>query len=1313
MEHSTPRGEYHGEHTFRLALHLTKRRLKGVWAAVAVGLWVLGTLLYVAVFVVGDHGLSRGVPAPAAAVLRLLYWVSTAGWFIVSILVPLIRRIHDLYAARLIERSHPEFRNTLVDAVQLVPRAELPGSVRAAILDRASREVDQADLSGSISTAGLRRLAWMNTAVLAAFLLYGLMAPKSVWISAARALGAHLPPPTWTTLAELTPADSHSVLRGEPVRFAARLVGRAPGQVEVRFSLDGGATWADGQRLSLRPPSDESRALWQAVKDGADVQHSMLWQVVAGDAVSPLRRLEVRDWPEIASVRVRLDYPPYTRLAPATQPTGDIDALAGTRATVTAVSRVPVRDPILVTGSPPAELRRVLRPPAPHAPCEITADWIITADDGYHFEFTDTHGQAVRNPIRWSIRARPDLAPMVEVRRPREPIEADPSDAVEVVAHAHDDFGLTRAAIAYRRPGETSVNELPLPMTRAESADGADADVHARLELARLNAAPGEVIEWWVSAWDNREDTDARPAWQRGDSDVHRVTIRRPAAVASAEKNRSVGKNRSAAAPAGPAATKPADPRAGRVLADASKERERMADRNSDQPESESPPAGRPVQAPSPDARPPEAAACGATDSTEAESTTSTRPPTDPAPPDAGIHPADRESASGRGRDSVQTPSPQQGEGSVEDFARNHVREIEKLEKHFADKAATRPAARPGEANQTAHDGQPAPAVESHQRQRSEPDSSGDRLPSASPDPQSRAGRDAGNEGRSDPADGTDNATATRPAPDRPVGRGDADSQRPRVQAPGHSAGRPDDSGESLAHAPDAGSESGDSANMQRGGAPSERDTSGSGSEDSEAGRGATSSAREATPGAPAEGNRPVGGTTEPNSRLPRPASGSTTRPADAQGPRPSQQPGGDPSEPSAPPSTGRDAAPETQDTDSGQADARRTMTSSQRRSEDQTQNQTQGEGPNVGGDGAEGSRPGQERAESQRQEPAEAPSQPQGQGRGEPQSTDGAPGSAANQQPGQGQGREPSRGQRSAEGQGVAEGQRPAESQGTGQGQGSERSEGEASGRQGGDVPGEKRSGQGQGQGQGQNDGQRQTEGGGAGQGRGADTGQTVGPGQGQSQGETKAEGQGQADASGQGQGRGQAQSQGASGDMQQRGGIGGPVVSGPLARLPDKPAAAEGSVRPPPTAERQAADLHSTGRLDALMDALERDLRGGEVDPALLADLGWTPPQARQFVEAYKRAKAAGQRQSSQTRLPDRREADHIVPGGGEPAGVVKRAGPSIAPSARALNAQHSRAPDDTRELLEVGRQRVAPRYQSVLEAYYRSLATQPARR
>ena len=133
---------------------------------------------------------------------------------------------------------------------------------------------------------------------------------------------------------------------------------------------------------------------------------------------------------------------------------------------------------------------------------------------------------------------------------------------------------------------------------------------------------------------------------------------------------------------------------------------------------------------------------------------------------------------------------------------------------------------------------------------------------------------------------------------------------------------------------------------------------------------------------------------------------------------------------------------------------------------------------------------------------------------------------------------------------------------------------------------------------------------------------------------------------------------------------------------------------------------DIPNTGRTANLVNRLELALRSGEVDPKLLDELKWDVTEARAFVDAYHRAAARAQRQTDRTELPAG-EAIQLAP---PKPRTVLRADTGTGRDAGSLRSDRTRSADAVRELLEPGRQRVTPKYRTVLEAYYRSVTSRP---
>jgi len=125
-------------------------------------------------------------------------------------------------------------------------------------------------------------------------------------------------------------------------------------------------------------------------------------------------------------------------------------------------------------------------------------------------------------------------------------------------------------------------------------------------------------------------------------------------------------------------------------------------------------------------------------------------------------------------------------------------------------------------------------------------------------------------------------------------------------------------------------------------------------------------------------------------------------------------------------------------------------------------------------------------------------------------------------------------------------------------------------------------------------------------------------------------------------------------------------------------------------------------------VMDELDRSLRRGEVDGEMLDELDWNLPHARQFVEDYKRIETREHQPKERTEVPTRTIESQVEFHGD---GQVHRAARPRSSGMRSLNATGQHSPDTARGLMQVGRQRILPRYESLLEAYYASVASQPA--
>src|SRR5262249_41758777 len=136
--------------------------------------------------------------------------VGVGGTLAWRVLFPLLRRVHPLYAARVIEQSDPNLKSNLVNFVDVRQSnmASAPVGLKA-MEKRAAVELSHIDVEEAVDRRPLLRIAYALLAVVVVSALYILLSPKDTLVSVRRALlpTADIPVATETTIADVKPED--------------------------------------------------------------------------------------------------------------------------------------------------------------------------------------------------------------------------------------------------------------------------------------------------------------------------------------------------------------------------------------------------------------------------------------------------------------------------------------------------------------------------------------------------------------------------------------------------------------------------------------------------------------------------------------------------------------------------------------------------------------------------------------------------------------------------------------------------------------------------------------------------------------------------------------------------------------------------------------------------------------------------------------------------------------------------------------------------------------------------------------------------
>ncbi|NBV44882.1 MAG: hypothetical protein EBR86_04405 [Planctomycetia bacterium] len=520
---------------------------------------------WLAIGVIAEHWLvAGGLP-------RWLRWTWLASGLVALVaaairwLLPLVRyKVNLVYAARQIEREHPELHNDLVNTVLVRARPEgSPAVVVTSLKRRTARRL--ADLAGPVTmdrTLAVR-LAYALLAAVAAACLYEVVAPKSLLVSAARMVAPWIgwaapsrvridgPRLSWRVPDERNAADGAAgadprrrvpidggkavVVRGRQLEVTAAIRGLRSGEQPVcRVTPLTDAGGIDPRAASWQvtmhsgPEGEAAGRLFTALLPDADrgLDRSLEVSIVGGDAHTEPVRVAVIDAPALLVREVRYDFPAYTRRTPETVAwQGDLRAVEETLATLSVEGNQPLDAAWVDFGCDGQRDLKIklagagARQGTVSFPLRLNADRTAAEHLTYRLVFqpagaVGSREGVVDDGLEHRIEVIADVVPEIALEEPTDsPLQVPPGSPVLVRVRASDpDFGLARVGIETRIKGGTQVTPIVLLDEPHEGVFKGS----SRLVPDKLGAGPGSVLEYRGFAIDTRpQQTNlAHSPWQ-------------------------------------------------------------------------------------------------------------------------------------------------------------------------------------------------------------------------------------------------------------------------------------------------------------------------------------------------------------------------------------------------------------------------------------------------------------------------------------------------------------------------------------------------------------------------------------------------------------------------------------------------------------------------------------------------------------------------------------------------------------------------------------------------------------------------------
>jgi hypothetical protein len=499
--------------------------------AAALGL-LAGTLAYGVLLALCDR---RWELSPLARQAAFAFFVVAATLYAgVALVRPLCRRINPYYAARKLEETLPEAKNSVINWLDLHDQP-LPPAILRSLDHRAARDLGQADLERAVSA---RRLNWLGGLTFVLFLvalILFLLGPRQFGSLLNRAFVpfAEASLATRTRLILLRPEGGDAIIPlGRAVSIAVQVEGKIPDPAKPdALRLLYRHNPADPYEEKLLKRGDSSRE-WEITVPPAQVHNGLWYKVTGGDAETPEYRVQVRSTPLVTGFEVTYHYRKYLGWRPETTRDPNLQGPRGTEVVLVARTNRPVKQGELTIGNePPIPAETV-----PEDRQALRFRLVLEKEGAYRVWFTSVEGERNTDPRPYTIRVFADQVPKVELTEPGRDIQLPVNGLLRLAGSATDDFGLTVLTLRMQVAGGPALQPKRYREGKSfQLADGGYPQVLEYkdfVELAQVKRETGlgvtleagQVIEYWLEA----ADTCDYPEPNIGKSKVYRVTLAPP-----------------------------------------------------------------------------------------------------------------------------------------------------------------------------------------------------------------------------------------------------------------------------------------------------------------------------------------------------------------------------------------------------------------------------------------------------------------------------------------------------------------------------------------------------------------------------------------------------------------------------------------------------------------------------------------------------------------------------------------------------------------------------------------------------------------
>jgi hypothetical protein len=476
----------------------------------AVGAFVVATFLLDYLFI-----LPREV--------RLLFLVAgLAGFSWITakrIVYPMSVKISDDDLAIFVERHYPELKDRLISALQLARSGSKSASegwnspelIDALVAD-ATQAASAIDFNQVVVRTHVLKIAgWAAALVL---LLGGFGAAKSnlARIYAKRILGGTTKWPQRTLLTVSGFVDNKKVIaRGDDLTIGIIAKGEEPRRVRIYYKFESGE---EGKEILARAASpNKNESVWTFTFPR--VSGPFTFRAEGNDDITDVQTVETKNPPAIEEMRIFLDFPDYLGLqdTPDDRPESNpnLQVPLFTRVRFVAVCNEALAEATIRVGSREnGAIRTLLVDPDEKGVKRIVKGDLDVVETFTEYEFTikAVNGLTNRDPLSYSIKAAPDLAPVPQVHDPTGDETATELCERPLTIETRDDHGIKEITVDVKIIGAKSTDWQGRVLTKDHNRPPDYGPQQDRirseylLKISEMGVKPGEFVVIRIRAED-------------------------------------------------------------------------------------------------------------------------------------------------------------------------------------------------------------------------------------------------------------------------------------------------------------------------------------------------------------------------------------------------------------------------------------------------------------------------------------------------------------------------------------------------------------------------------------------------------------------------------------------------------------------------------------------------------------------------------------------------------------------------------------------------------------------------------------------